>query len=368
MKTYTVVMAAVLLLAFGAAGSGWAQKATLQFSGMTPHLGEALSIRVVDKANGEEVGREKITVKEAVFEVPLWVLATGHSYRFDFYADRNQNGKYDAPPGDHAWSLETNNAAGNVVLAFSHNTNFTDIAWPEAPAWVDYLGTWQGTWHNLTYGVTAPVTATLWSSPDGDSLYASVVTSGVFGNPAPYRDAAWAANDPTADSLVISASASAPWTGQYIIRKGNGHATLNAAAMGVVVKAVGHFGPHQMVMGFTMSGVFSANGVVFMNKVSETGIELEAGAPTPEVFGLDQNYPNPFNPVTFISFSVPEAGQVRLTVYDMLGRAVAVLEDGVVGPGAHQVAFNAAGLSSGIFFYRLETGGKTFARKMVLSD
>jgi hypothetical protein len=368
MKTANVLKDAVLFLAIGAVGSGWAQKATLQFSGMTPHLGQALSIRVVDKANGEEVGREKITIGTAAFEVPLWVLITGHSYRFDFYADFNKNGKYDAPPVDHAWRLEADNAAGNVVLAFSHNTNFTDIAWPDAPSWADYLGTWQGTWTNLTYGSTAPITAILAKSAGGDSLRASVATSGVFGNPAQYRDFAVNKNDPTADSLVIAASASAPWTGQYIIRKGNGHATLNAASAGVIVKVLGHFGPHQMVMSFTMSGAFAANGVVVMTKTSETGIGLEGGAPAPAAFVLDPNYPNPFNPVTSISFSLPQAGQVRLTVFDLLGRAVAVLADGEAGSGVHRVAFNGAGLPSGVYFYRLESAGRVIARKMVLSD
>jgi hypothetical protein len=368
MKTANFLKTAVLLLAFGAAGPGRAQKATLQFSGMTPHVGQTLFIRAVDKANGVEVGREKITIGAASFEVPLWVVRTGHSYRFDFYADLNKNGKYDAPPADHAWRLEADNAAGNVVLAFSHNTNFTDIAWPEAPAWVDYLGTWTGTWHNLTYGSSAPVTAVLTTNAAGDSLRASVATSGVFGNPAQYRDFAAALNDPAADSLVVTASASAPWTGHYIIRKGNGHASLNAASAGVIVKALGHFGPHQMVLSFTMSGAFAANGFETLIKTSEAGIASGGGVPAPAGFELEQNYPNPFNPVTFIPYTLSEPGHVRLTVFDMLGRNVAVLEDGPAGPGAHLAAFNATGLPSGIYFYRLENGGRLFARKMVLSD
>lgn len=84
---------------------------------------------------------------------------------------------------------------------------------------------------------------------------------------------------------------------------------------------------------------------------------------------LAQNYPNPFNPSTVIGFRVSGADggtPVRLAVYDVLGREVAVLVDGVMPAGAHQVAFDAGNLSSGIYLYRLETGGRTHTRRMIL--
>jgi uncharacterized lipoprotein YddW (UPF0748 family) len=83
-------------------------------------------------------------------------------------------------------------------------------------------------------------------------------------------------------------------------------------------------------------------------------------------FELDQNYPNPFNPSTDIRFQIPERDHVTLTVFDMLGREVTVLVNSELAAGSHTVTFDAAGLSSGIYLYRLETPGHQITRKMML--
>ncbi len=84
-------------------------------------------------------------------------------------------------------------------------------------------------------------------------------------------------------------------------------------------------------------------------------------------FELFQNSPNPFNPVTTISFSIPMEGHVRLAVFDMLGREVAVLENSIKTSGFYQRAFDASSLSSGIYLYRLQTPNFTAVRKMVVA-
>ena len=86
----------------------------------------------------------------------------------------------------------------------------------------------------------------------------------------------------------------------------------------------------------------------------------------PERYALDQNYPNPFNPTTTIRFDVPEASKVTLIVFDMLGRRVAILVDGVVSAGAHTASFDARSLPSGSYIYRLETPQGTFTKTMLL--
>ena len=85
-----------------------------------------------------------------------------------------------------------------------------------------------------------------------------------------------------------------------------------------------------------------------------TGVEAAAGG-MPQSVQLYQNYPNPFNPSTTIGFSVPGPGssRVRLAVYDLLGREVAVLVDGERMPGNHTATFDARGLASGVYFYRM---------------
>ena len=84
-------------------------------------------------------------------------------------------------------------------------------------------------------------------------------------------------------------------------------------------------------------------------------------------FALLQNYPNPFNPGTIITFRVPAPGHVRLEVYDIIGRRISLLLDDEVAAGEHQVAFDATGLSSGIYIYRITSSAGTLNRKMVIT-
>ena len=74
----------------------------------------------------------------------------------------------------------------------------------------------------------------------------------------------------------------------------------------------------------------------------------------PKVFALEQNYPNPFNPSTTIRFDLPTSSEVRLSVFDMLGREVSALVNERREAGYHSVNFNASGFSSGVYFYRLQ--------------
>jgi hypothetical protein len=86
----------------------------------------------------------------------------------------------------------------------------------------------------------------------------------------------------------------------------------------------------------------------------------------PVRYELMQNYPNPFNPETTIRFSLPERGTVQLTVYNLLGQRMATLADGMYEAGEHNIVFNARGLSSGVYYYRLHTDGFTQTRKLML--
>lgn len=87
--------------------------------------------------------------------------------------------------------------------------------------------------------------------------------------------------------------------------------------------------------------------------------------PKPSAYRLEQNYPNPFNPSTVIQFSLPKAGRVEITVYDLLGRQVSVLLNERKPAGSHQVTFNANGIASGIYFYRMRAGSFAETKKMV---
>jgi hypothetical protein len=90
------------------------------------------------------------------------------------------------------------------------------------------------------------------------------------------------------------------------------------------------------------------------------------GEDLPRRFALQQNYPNPFNPSTAISFSLPSAGHARLRVFDVLGREIATLVDGDLTSGPHQIEWNASGLASGVYFYRLDGAGGSLTRRTLL--
>jgi hypothetical protein len=86
----------------------------------------------------------------------------------------------------------------------------------------------------------------------------------------------------------------------------------------------------------------------------------------PQKFALYQNYPNPFNPSTTISYDLPERSRVKLSIYNLLGQEVATLVNAEQEPGRYDVKFDASGLPSGIYFYRLEAGRFIEQKKMIL--
>ncbi len=104
---------------------------------------------------------------------------------------------------------------------------------------------------------------------------------------------------------------------------------------------------------------------VYQNLIASAVTSVSAG-PVPTEFSLSQNYPNPFNPGTAIPFSLSRLEHVTLKVYDILGREVATLVDEVLLAGDHAVVFEASGLSSGVYFYRITAGQFTQIRKAVL--
>jgi hypothetical protein len=86
----------------------------------------------------------------------------------------------------------------------------------------------------------------------------------------------------------------------------------------------------------------------------------------PTSFALNQNYPNPFNPTTIISFALPIATHVTLDIYNVLGQRVTTLVDGQMDAGPHEVEWDAAGSSSGVYFYRISAQNFSETKKMLL--
>jgi hypothetical protein len=98
---------------------------------------------------------------------------------------------------------------------------------------------------------------------------------------------------------------------------------------------------------------------------STVGVE-NSKSTLPQKFYLSQNYPNPFNPSTIINYEIPRSSFVSLKVYDILGREITTLVNEEKPAGKYNVTFNASKYSSGIYFYRIEAGGFSQIKKMVL--
>jgi hypothetical protein len=205
----------------------------------------------------------------------------------------------------------------------------------------DYVARWnpdQQMWHPLGIGLNSAVRA-LEAAPDG-----SVVVGGVFnragGEDAPHI-ARWIPGESKWEGLGSGTNAS--------------------------VRGMAHGPDGTLYLGgfFTRAGDKDAAHFSIWN-----GDAVSTGAsPSPELLmgvELHQNYPNPFNPVTTIAFHLADAGEVRLSVFDLLGRELQVLVEGRREAGGHQAVFDASGLATGTFIYRLDTANGSLAKTLTV--
>ncbi|MCI0717348.1 MAG: T9SS type A sorting domain-containing protein, partial [Chlorobi bacterium] len=115
---------------------------------------------------------------------------------------------------------------------------------------------------------------------------------------------------------------------------------------------------------------YKLRGYNSMGQVMFESDELKVGVTGIRNFKLDQNKPNPFNPTTSISYELFEASHVKLKVFDLIGKEIATLVDENQASGTYTVEFDASkysNLTSGIYFYKLETGAYTEVKKMILT-
>jgi hypothetical protein len=157
-----------------------------------------------------------------------------------------------------------------------------------------------------------------------------------------------------------------PKAGSEAVTAGTGYAKWGLPAVFDSVSYRGALDPtkamnQQYFAGWTS---FDPQNVDYSNGVP-TGVSEHVNA-APQAYELNQNYPNPFNPSTAITFAIPVSGHVSLKVYDMLGREVASLVNDFQEAGTHAVRFDARGLASGIYLYRISAGNFSQVKKMTL--
>ena len=128
-------------------------------------------------------------------------------------------------------------------------------------------------------------------------------------------------------------------------------------------------GNHDVYLKFVGSGsgeLFRLQSFQFITNSKPTAISSRPGNNLPRSFYLEQNYPNPFNPVTRIKYSVPKISYLTIKVYDVMGREVATVFDGVQQAGNYTAILDGSNLTSGIYFYKMETNGFVETKKLVL--
>jgi hypothetical protein len=111
---------------------------------------------------------------------------------------------------------------------------------------------------------------------------------------------------------------------------------------------------------------FSGNQGVFSSEKMATATAVDLTGEVPEQFSLSQNYPNPFNPTTNIEFAIPQAGAVTITIFDVSGKQVGTLVDEFMQPGTYTMPWNAQGLASGVYIYKMESGSFVQTNTMLL--
>lgn len=314
----------------------WVYVLTVNFSGMTPHVGQLFELRVENNNNDIEVDRIKLpSIPSANFSVQIIGLQLNTEYKIEFYADHNGNGLYDAPPADHAWRIDFTNTAGDVSQDFSHNTNFTDINWK-------YL---------LTVNLFSMV-------PHVEQLFELRVVR---------QDNQVEIGRASLTNILVPDFS--VYISEFELNHGynidfyadhNGNGIYDAPPADHAWRLSFNSSTGDFVQGFTHNTNFT---------------DIQWPNPSPvdedEFSGLNdyqllQNYPNPFNPSTKIEFSIPDYANVKLIVYNLLGQEIKTLVNEFKESGTYTVNFDAGGLSSGVYIYKIESNGFTQTRRMTL--
>ncbi len=234
-----------------------------------------------------------------------------------------------------------------ALYALSNNWESADSAWIDSRLYDNEEWSQNGPivftgYYNKSYVVTLSVPPTTHFNA-GDSLEVSLRVTDSQGAPAPNMPVFLSSSDASAARFKL----------RSLVTNSNGQ----TSAM-----LYGADGGTTWLRAFA-GDTTSTSVQVYVQ--GSTGVDPSNGENLPKEYVMEQNYPNPFNPTTTINYQLPTISHVTLKVFDILGREVATLVDEVEDAGFKSVQWDASGVASGIYFYRLQAGAFVGARKLV---
>jgi len=161
-------------------------------------------------------------------------------------------------------------------------------------------------------------------------------------------------------TIKYNSSGQEQWVQRY-----NGPVNQVDVAYSMVLDATGNVYVTGFSDGFS-GGTFSSRDFATIKYSQQVGI-LQTATKIPDKYTLSQNYPNPFNPNTKIIFDIHKQGYVSLKIFDILGKEISILVNENLVPGSYEASFNGQGLTSGVYFYTLETAEFKDTKKMLMS-
>ena len=290
------------------------------------------------------------------------------------------------PPEPGDWTIHVRNVTNNSNIQYNSwiVTSSMDFPWLEPNTGRDYTVTMPGTAEGaITAG--AYTSRREWTNREGNPYHfpnavVNQITS--FSGGGPTRDGRTKPNITSPGQIIGSAESDdasfqsallLPENG-YVLLQGTSMASPHIAGIAALIFEANPDLTGKQIIEILEQSALSDNftGTVpnetwGYGKVDAIAMfdYFEVTGGIPEQFYLYQNFPNPFNTITSIRFAIPEPTHGTLAVYDILGRRVEVIFEGTFEPRVHTYPFDASGLSSGVYFYRLETDAFTETQKMI---
>lgn len=296
---------------------------TVNFTAMTPHVGQTLYLAVIDTTTNMEVGRVEHQVSTPDFSLEVPGIEEGKGYHVDFWADHSGNGFYDVPPVDHAWRLVLEDVDGDEELAFVHNTNFTDIDWKL----------------KLTVHFTAmtPHVGQLFTLyvRDGAGTYLDTVVIDQL-TEAEFDVSSWAVD--TAESYMIDLWADL-----------NMNSTYDAP-------------PADHAWRLEIDSLVSDTTLNFVHNTTFTDIMLATA--NDDLLGNNENfrlYPNPASQYIDLLISAQLGKVSSFKVYSITGK---LIDQKIVG-NVESYRYNLDGYKNGVYFMKLYSGNKAHVLKFI---